>query len=47
MDFAVQSENEKFEEKAQKDFMDFKHIISIILEKDDNFPSKFSSFNAP
>lgn len=47
MDFLVQNESEKFEERALKDFYDFKNVISIILEKDDHFPSKFCSFNSP
>jgi hypothetical protein len=45
MDFVVQNDNEKFEERALKDFYDFKSVIGIILEKDDQFPSKFCSFN--
>lgn len=45
MDFGVNSDNLPFEQRAHQDFLDFKHAIGIILEKDDHFPAKFASFN--
>ena len=45
MDFGTNNDNKSFEEKAKQDFNDFKHMIAVILEKDDNFPAKFCSFN--
>lgn len=47
MDFGVNSDNSPFEVRASRDFLDFKHAIGVILEKDDHFPSKFASFNSP
>lgn len=44
MDFTTSSG--MFEESAAKDFQDFKLVIGMILEKDDHFPAKFSSFNS-
>lgn len=47
MDFGTNSDNQSFEKRAEKDFYDFKQIISVILEKDSNFPAKFAYFNNP
>lgn len=45
MDFALPSEELAFEARAVQDYADFRQLIAEVLEKDDNFPAKFSCFN--